>query len=161
MSWVQSLKTRGRSHWGCSADIGSLSLVFLLLLFVAPLLYNAFRQEVKTDPPAQHEYQGFVWDFAMSCAVTLWAAFDEMATVFFIAVDLRETANVGGRATITLLAAIVATIVLVIVYAWRSIQATIRGYRILTTQTRPELTERVFGPGTGTAEPELPRWSIL
>jgi hypothetical protein len=102
----------------------ALSLLFGLLVVVAPLLFTALRSG--TPDPKGPKYQGYGWGFLLSSCVTLWAVIGELATVGLVLYEAQHGNTLARGAVIPMWAALGSAIVLISIYGLKTVQVTVK-----------------------------------
>lgn len=156
------------------ATYEGLNLYFGVLILVAPLVYTATQKAVpvhKRTAIKEAQYQGSVRAFVLASGLTLGAVLGELATIFFLFREIR-TANSMPEAAIWFLAfLLVCSGVLLLLYAWRTMQAVLDSQCKHPARRRSKHRE-LQALGTATmangqqiteqeVEPELPELSLL
>jgi hypothetical protein len=98
----------------------ALNIIFGALIAAAVLVGGAFQKQTlgKDGSP---ELRAYVWAFLIACAVTAWAAFGELATLWFLIWDVNSTSGLTEAGVIVLDVLIVGAGVAMAVYVLRRI----------------------------------------
>lgn len=129
----------------------ALSLLFGILVVIAPFLYTAFRKGKRT--PTGPEYEGRNGVFLVASAVTIWAVCGEIGTIGLVLYEAQHGKALALGAVIPMLVALGAALVLTCVYAIQSI-------RLLLECEAPEAEERETKERIRTEAP-VARWTLL
>ena len=115
----------------------ALNIIFGALIASAVLIYSAYQKQEpgKDGSPELHAY---VWAFMLACAVTAWAAFGELTTLWFLIWDINGTSGLTDAGVLVLDIMIVGAGVAMIVYVLRRIGQVASAPA--TEQTAPLLT---------------------
>ena len=98
----------------------ALSLLFGILVVLAPFLYTAFR---KGRPrPTGPEYRGRNGAFLVASALTVWATCGQIATVGLVLYEAQHAKVLAPGAVIPMLAALGVALVLTCIYSLQSIR---------------------------------------
>ncbi|HEX3622027.1 MAG TPA: hypothetical protein VHT97_06915 [Acidimicrobiales bacterium] len=140
-------------RYASARSVALVDLLFGFLVVLAPFVYNATSVPVKSvagpDAPPEVSYEGTTLTFLVASALTLWAALGQVATVALIAAELAPRG-----ATFYLFAAVLAVVmVLMILYAWRSIRW------VLEVQSEHEARARARPADVARAR--RPVWTLL
>ena len=71
------------------AIYSNLAILFAALVIVGPFIYTATSAQVVKGSESQR--QGYVWTFAVSAALILWAVLGQLSTTFVLSLDLLES----------------------------------------------------------------------
>jgi hypothetical protein len=155
------------------ATYSGLNLFFGILVLVAPLIYVATQRAKdvhRSTTVKEAQYQGFVWSFLIASTLTLWAAVGELVTVGLLLQEIRTTDSLPEAVIWVMWVIIGLAVLLLALYAWRSIGAVVKvqtDTETLRRRKREELmTLRTFVggdaelpaavPAETEIEPELP-----
>jgi hypothetical protein len=123
-----------------NAAYGALHVLFLLIAGAAPLVYVAWQSADASGVP-----HGVVHWFLVATAVTLWAAWGQLATLGLLIVEILLKGTLSLTAAILWLIIVSLPAILMGVYSWKGIKWRIDRQDALRTE----------GPN------QLSRWSIL
>jgi hypothetical protein len=111
------------------ATYSGLNLFFGILVLIAPLIYVATEKAKSVHRGTtvkEAQYQGFVWSFLLASLVTLWAAIGELVTVGLLFQEIRTTGSLPEAAIWAMWVAVGWALLLLALYTWRSIGATVK-----------------------------------
>ena len=115
----------------------ALNLVFGGLVLVAPLTYAALRTTAADGDVTKTV--GTINGFLIACGMTLWAAFGQLLALFLLV--LASPHSLGELLFLAILLTLSA--VVLALYAWRTIEWTVRGYiDAAAEQAQDEAAER-------------------
>ncbi len=98
----------------------ALSLLFGILVVLAPFLYTAFRKGRPT--PTGPEFAGRNVGFLVASAVTIWAVCGQIATIGLVLYEAQHAKALALGAVIPMLAALGVALVLTCAYSVQSIR---------------------------------------
>jgi hypothetical protein len=98
----------------------ALNIIFAALIAAAVLVGGAFQKQTlgKDGTP---EPRAYVWAFLIACAVTAWAAFGELVTLWFLIWDVNSTSGLTEAGVLVLDVLIVGAGVAMAIYVLRRI----------------------------------------
>jgi hypothetical protein len=97
-----------------------LSLIFAVLILLAPVTYTVFQTRINAQPADQEEIVGRVWAFAVTSAITIGAVAGQLWTSYLMLEELHGR-DVLGMAIRLVEAAVLAAGILLVVHFWRTI----------------------------------------
>ncbi len=154
------------THYVSKGGFTGLNLFFGVLAVAAPFAFNSAR--VVTNLTAQVKelkYEGYVWSFLLSSALTLWAVLGELATLGLLFAELEWAGSLSRVALIPIGVAIAVAIVGVLYYAWRSIGWVLAKQTEFTLAVAERLAqvprERVDALVAEKGEPTQPPWAVM
>ncbi len=140
---------------GATAQYGYLNLFFLLLVALAPLVYNFIGSLEEADPtltaqnqsntsalvqgltqsnpnvdkntedPMTYQYQGYVWGFLTASTFTLWAVIGELFTLIVLLGDIARPSSVNAYVLVIQLFLVV-VVLCVGYYGWKTVPWTLQ-----------------------------------
>jgi hypothetical protein len=158
-----------KTHYLPEAAYGGLNVFFAMVIVLAPFLYTALstvEHPHSTTGKREPQYQGFVWCFLVTTALTLWAVLGELLTVAALLSEIAGGAlPVPGVLLFALM--VVLSVTLLCIYVWRRIDGTVtyqadheshRKKHLQKAKVRGlNLLEEVREP----VQAPLPSWSVL
>jgi hypothetical protein len=153
-----------------SVEIFVLSVFFIALSIIAPFFYNAVgpeaRPRVNTSEPAK-KIQGYVWSFLVACALTLWGASGQIATLVTVLYNLAKPGSPHNFLFYVFAALLAVAFLMIWPYAQKSIRGTIEDFTPKTEETQSvikdavtsEAAERRVVPQFAPSSPSS--WSVL
>jgi len=143
-----------------------LDIFFAVLVAVAPLAFNAFRvaQPRHNDHGVKEvQFEGFVGLFLVTAALTLWASIGQLTAILALLQDIKANGSLSDMTVGAFDAIIVATMLVVLVYAWGSIAAIVRSQTDLTTRKAVHAARISSYRATVPADldPSYSSWSVL
>jgi hypothetical protein len=123
----------------------ALNIIFGALIAAAVLIVSAFQKQTagKDGGP---ELRAYVWAFLIACAVTAWAAFGELATLWFLIWDVNGTSGLTDAGVLVLDVLIAVAGLAMVVYVVRRIG---------------QVVGKPAAPPTQAAEtPAVSRWNL-
>lgn len=154
--------------------LGSVAVLFALLVVIAPFAYNVVRSPVLTHPDPDHpdvesyQLQGYVGMFLVAGALTLWGALGQIVTIVLLLDEIRLAGYLADPVVRLFQAILLVLLPALLVYAGRTAYWTVQE-QAKVTDGRRAILARVKGldPDALTAEqhaatsPALPPWSLL
>lgn len=130
------------SHLADSA-YKALNIIFGALIAAAVLIFSAFQKQTpgKDGSP---ELRSYVWAFMLACAVTAWAAFGELVTLWFLIWDINGTSGLTDAGVLVLDVLIACAGVAMAVYVLRRI-GQVAGKPAAQPTPTPTITELLTG----------------
>lgn len=150
------------------ATYAGLNLLFAVVIVVAPFLYRATQSVVavhQTTAETEPQYQGYVWSFLVSSALTLWAVVGELATIGLLFDEIRTGRSMPSAAVWTMGALLAISGVLLLRMAARRLGDVLNDQTdVDALKRRRRATITASGaalPNDLNLVPELPEWSPL
>jgi hypothetical protein len=83
------------TKYASKSGYSTLVLLFSLAVIIAPFVFVAFRSgEIGKDPDNQKKdavlYQGYLWAFLLSCAITLFAGLAQLVVLFLLLAEVFQ-----------------------------------------------------------------------
>jgi hypothetical protein len=149
------------------AGYAGLQLFFGILVVVAPFLYLATSSPVEiTNPQAgnQPQLQGYVWSFAVTSGLTLWAVLGELATIGLLLAEIDHVGSIPAGLFGLFIAVLSVSAVLVLIYVARSLIWIIEDQG--DVQRHQDNMEAMFTASTAIQKPDVvvppkPSWSLM
>jgi hypothetical protein len=116
----------------------ALNIIFLVLIASAVVIFSAFQKQT-TDKDGNPELRAYVGAFMLACAVTAWAAFGELVTLWFLIWDINGTSGLTDAGVLVLDIMIVSAGIAMVIYVLRRIKQ-------VATEPTVEPATTVSGP---------------
>jgi hypothetical protein len=140
-----------KTHHLSKQQFGRLNAVCALIVTVAPLFYNFYRDPVQLGTGAELQYEGFVWTFLLASFATLSGIYGQLMVLYFIIDELESSKLLSVLTSYMFIVLLFVVATFVGIYAVRTMSWT------AISQTLPEHKDKIFKPGSGTAT----QWSLL
>jgi hypothetical protein len=147
------------THTLQKSEYATLGLLFGVLVFLAPIIYNSIRVPSTRDQTPTTAYEGYVGMFLLASLVTLWAVFGQLATIWYAVAELWQAHYMPYGSLVVFRACIVVVTLLLFIYAFVAIYVKVRKSKTpvrTPAQPAPEISKP--------AEPTtvaLPKWRLL
>ena len=105
------------------STLAGMNLIFAAAILVAPFLFSVTekpRSVKDTDGVPRTKGQGTVAGYLMACGLTLGAVVGQLITVYFLLDEIRANGALPDESLVFLLGLLGVVIVLVVLYAWRT-----------------------------------------
>jgi hypothetical protein len=102
-----------------SASYTALNVIFAAMIACGVLIFSAFQKQVRSKDGL--ELLGYVGTFMLACAVTAWAAFGELVTLWFLVWDINGTSGFTSVGVVVLDIMIVSAFGAMVIYLIRRI----------------------------------------
>jgi len=129
-----------QTHLFPKGSYAALNLLFGVITVLAPIAYLASQ----TPDAPSNQLRGYVWSFLLTTLITLWAVLGELATIAFLLYEIRNGGSLPSSVTYLFAGVMLVAALLMLVYVWRGVPATIREQAKVKSAGAP-----------------LPRWSIF
>lgn len=161
MTVVASTALPSTTHTLQKSEYATLGLLFGVLVFLAPIIYNSIRVPSTQDQATTAPYEGYVGIFLLTALVTLWAVFGQLATIWYVVGELREARYMPFGSLFIFRACIAVVTLLLFIYAFVAIYVKVRKSKTpVRTPAQPAPEDgKPAQPPTSTVS--LPKWRLL
>lgn len=146
-----------------------LSVLFAVLVVVAPLVFRAISEEKPVLTPQgtwDIQYQGIARGFFVAMLLTLWATLGQLATLGALVVEVLAAGKVNAGLPLSLLIILAVALLATIWYAWSTARPLLNHQSNLgahADQLVTQMQQAGTGPPLdfGPADAPLPGWRLL
>jgi len=157
MTVLASTALPSTTHTLQKSEYATLGLLFGVLVFLAPIIYNSIRVPKDQTPTAA--YEGYVGMFLLSSLVTMWAVFGQLATIWYVVGELGQARYMSDTSIIVFRGCIAVVTILLLIYAFVAISVKIRKSKT-PVRTIAQPTEEI-GKAPVVQAAALPTWRLL
>lgn len=146
-----------------------LSVLFAVVVVVAPLVFRAISKEQSVLTPAgtkDIQYQGNAAGFLVAMLLTLWAAFGQLSTLGSLAAEVLAAGKVNASVPVGLEVILAIGLVATIWYGWSTAKPLL-GHQANIEAHAAQLANQMKAAGTqppvdfGPTDAPLPAWRLL
>ena len=148
------------THHLLKNEYTSLSLLFSVLVLIAPVVYSLIRKpsEKASTTLGQPQYEGYVWLYLVASGLTLWGVFGQLATVIIMIDEFRLSRYTTSSVVVAFQILLILVGVLTFAYALVTMYTTAATDR---TEPKKSATEAGAVADSGTAAAPLVSWPLL